>query len=151
MWVVRIFKTRSIATQAVKENSVWIKEDPVKPARELKVGEVITYKKDGYRKAVEVLGFPKSRVGAKLVPDYVRECTSPDDKEKNELLLLARSMTDHVELAAPLNGNAEIWKSFLMINAECKFVSRKKNPIPKFVRCSKYFRVHLKWEKLLYC
>lgn len=79
---MRAFKTRSIATQACKNNKVWINETLVKPSRELKVGEVIDFKKNHIIYSFKVTQFPKGRLGAKLVPEYREDVTKPEELEK---------------------------------------------------------------------
>lgn len=53
----------------------------VKPAKEVKVGDVISIRVNPIWKTFKVIDFPKSRVGAKLVPDYVIETTNAEDLE----------------------------------------------------------------------
>ena len=72
MWATRIFKTRTIAAEACKKNRVMINGVNVKPSRMIKVGEVIQVRK------------PR-RMGAKLVPDYLENVTTPDQYEILEM------------------------------------------------------------------
>ena len=45
LWAARIFKTRSIAADAIKNGRVTIQGMNVKPSRMVKVGEVISVRK----------------------------------------------------------------------------------------------------------
>ena len=45
LWAVRIFKTRTIASEACKKGRVMIDRVSVKPSRVIRVGEVIEVKK----------------------------------------------------------------------------------------------------------
>lgn len=101
IWVVRLFKTRTLATQVVKENRVLIAGVPVKPSREIKIGDKIQFTKEGFIKTIKVLDFPKGRVSAKLVPDYILDATPKEDQEKNELLLISRSLNRRKGLGRP--------------------------------------------------
>lgn len=65
---------------------------PVKASRELKLGDEFTVKFHGFSRSFEVLGTPKSRVGAKLVPDYIIETTAAEEIEKQEFLRLAKNL-----------------------------------------------------------
>lgn len=85
LWTIRVFKTRSLASKACNAGHVKIEGDEVKPARTLKGGEVIEVKKLPIWRKYEVVAFPKSRVGAKLVPDYTKEVTDAIELEKFEM------------------------------------------------------------------
>lgn len=75
MWATRIFKTRTIATEACKKKRVSIKGSPVKPSRMIKLGEVIEVRKPPITYSFEVIGLIENRVGAKLVSDYLKNVT----------------------------------------------------------------------------
>jgi ribosome-associated heat shock protein Hsp15 len=85
LWGVRRFKTRAGATEACRSGRVFVGEIEAKPARDLRVGDIVTVREAGLRRAWEVLGLPASRVGAKLVPNYCADRTSPDELEKARL------------------------------------------------------------------
>lgn len=74
-WAVRIFKTRTIATDACKKGRVTIGGRPVKPSRPLKVGEVVEVRKPPVTYSFKVLALTQNRLGAKLVPDYMENVT----------------------------------------------------------------------------
>jgi ribosome-associated heat shock protein Hsp15 len=86
LWCVRVFKTRTQATDACKENRVSIAGEPIKPSRDLKKGEEITVRKGAVNFSYKVIEFPKSRVGAALVADYVTETTTPEERLKLEMI-----------------------------------------------------------------
>ena len=87
LWATRIFKTRSIATDACKKGRVTVSNMPVKPSRPLKVGEVIDVRKPPITYTFGVLGLIENRVGAKLVPEYLRNLTP---KSQYDMLEMAR-------------------------------------------------------------
>lgn len=66
LWCVRIFKSRSIATDACKNNKVLIEDKPVKASHNISPGDLITVKKDGFHLKFEVKGLLNSRVGAPI-------------------------------------------------------------------------------------
>lgn len=66
LWSVRIFKTRSMATNAVRGGHVRLNGDPVKPARVIKPGDKITVKEPGWVREFEVRQLLKKRVGHTL-------------------------------------------------------------------------------------
>jgi hypothetical protein len=82
LWCVRLFKTREVAIDAVKSGRVRVGESQVKPARELKEGEVLTIRRGPAMLQYRVKGFPKGRVGAPLVSDYLLDITPTSEKEK---------------------------------------------------------------------
>jgi ribosome-associated heat shock protein Hsp15 len=76
-------------------------EIPVKPSREIKVGDKITIKRHGFDQVFEVSSIPKSRVGAKFVEDLVKDITPQDEIDKQEFLRLARNVTRKKGLGRP--------------------------------------------------
>ncbi|TND08852.1 MAG: ribosome-associated heat shock protein Hsp15 [Bacteroidetes bacterium] len=82
LWSVRIFKTRSLATEACKGGKVKLNGDPVKPARELKAGDEISFKQSIITRTVKVLAFPPSRVAAKLVAGFMDDLTPAEEYQR---------------------------------------------------------------------
>ena len=85
MWATRIFKTRTIAADACKKNRVMIGGVNMKPSRMVKVGDVIQVRKPPITYAFEVLALTDRRMGAKLVPNYLKNVTTPDQYEILEM------------------------------------------------------------------
>lgn len=85
LWAVRIFKTRSQATDACKKGHVSIKDLPVKASRELHVGEIIQVRKAPITKTFKVLGLTGKRMGAKLVDQFMEDITPPEETELLEM------------------------------------------------------------------
>lgn len=92
LWCVRLYKTRSLATNDVKNDRVLLGGEVAKPSREIKEGDEITIKYHGYSRSFKVLAWPKSRVGAKLVPELMVETTSEQELEKQEFLRLGKTL-----------------------------------------------------------
>jgi ribosome-associated heat shock protein Hsp15 len=84
---VRIFKTRTIASDAIKMGRVTIGGQKVKPSRNVKVGEVIDVKKPPITYSFKVLALAENRMGAKLVPGFMENVTR---KEQLDLLEMNR-------------------------------------------------------------
>jgi len=82
LWMVRLYKTRTLAIEAVKKSQVKMEGKVVKPARPLEIGEEVSVKKGPLTRVVKVLDYPPSRIGAKLVPDYYEDLTDPVEIEK---------------------------------------------------------------------
>lgn len=92
LWCVRLFKTRSLASENVKGQKILINDELIKSSREIKEGQIVTLKKHGYDLKYKILGWPKSRVGAKLVDQYIENVTTQDNLEKKEFLEMARNV-----------------------------------------------------------
>lgn len=86
LWCIRVFKTRSIATEACKKGQVKVDGSSVKPSKEIFGNEVIMVRKNQMNHQFEVLGIPESRVGAKLVQVYRKDVTPKEELDKLELL-----------------------------------------------------------------
>ncbi len=85
LWASRIFKTRTIASEACKKGRISINGTQVKPARMIKPGEVIQVKKPPIIYSFKVLQAIEKRVGAKLVPEILENVTTPDQYELLEM------------------------------------------------------------------
>jgi ribosome-associated heat shock protein Hsp15 len=77
LWAVRVFRTRSLAGDACRAGSVTVNELPAKPARAVRAGELVQVQLGLVRRSLRVVGVPRSRVGAALVPDYCTDLTPP--------------------------------------------------------------------------
>ena len=86
LWAVRLYKTRSLATEGCKNGRVKIGGQPVKPSRIPKVGDVIEIHLNPLNKTVKVIALLHNRVGAKLVTDYLEDLTSPEEYERVKLI-----------------------------------------------------------------
>ena len=89
LWAVRLFKTRSQAAEACKKGKILIKNSTVKPSRMIKIGDVICIKRNPVLFSFEVLALSENRMNAKLVPNFMRNVTTPDQLELAELDRLA--------------------------------------------------------------
>ena len=87
LWCMRVFKTRTIATDACKKGRVEINGITVKPSRPVKVGEAVNVKKPPITYTFKVLAIPNGRLGAKLVPEYLENLTP---KSQYDLLEMTR-------------------------------------------------------------
>ena len=87
MWAVRIFKTRTIASEACKKGRISINGAQAKPARMVKPGDVVSVRKPPITYSFKVLQAIEKRIGAKLVPEMMENVTP---KEQYELLEMNR-------------------------------------------------------------
>lgn len=84
IWSVRIYKTRSKATEACRKGRVLIDGEAVKAARTLQEGDVFEVRKNPVTYKYRVKALLPSRVGAKLVPDYLEDITPEEELWKLE-------------------------------------------------------------------
>ena len=84
LWAVRIFKTRSEATDACKGNKVKVEGTNAKPSKMIKVGEIIVVRKAAIFYTFRVLKLIENRLGAKLVPEYLENLTPQTELDKLE-------------------------------------------------------------------
>ena len=75
LWAIRVFKTRTEATDACKGGKVKVGGVNAKPSRMLKVGEVVEIRKGAVQ-------YSYHRLGAKLVPDYAENLTPQSELDK---------------------------------------------------------------------
>ena len=87
LWAMRIYKTRSIATDACKCGRVKMNGVEIKPSRAFHVGDVFTVRKGPITYTYRILQLASNRLGAKMVPEYLQDITP---REQLELLELAR-------------------------------------------------------------
>ena len=86
LWATRVFKTRTIATTACKLGRVTIGGMTVKPSHGIKVGDRIDVRKPPVIYSFEVIALLNNRVGAKLVPNYLKNITSEDQLRLLEMV-----------------------------------------------------------------
>ena len=82
LWAVRIFKTRSDAADAIRQNRVLVNDAYAKPSREVKVGDMISVRRERVHYSYKVLDLVSSRQPAKNVPMYCLNCTPQEELDK---------------------------------------------------------------------
>lgn len=90
LWCVRYFKTRNLASEAVKKGHVQVNGQVAKAAKEVFLGDKINLRKDQIQYTFEVLDIPQNRVGAKLTDIYRKDTTPKEAFEHLELLKLSK-------------------------------------------------------------
>lgn len=85
LWSMRVFKTRTIATDACRKGRVTMGGTAVKPSRTVKPGDVIDVRKPPITYTFRVKQLSTGRLGARLVPDYLENLTSQDQYELLEM------------------------------------------------------------------
>ena len=82
LWAVRIFKTRSDAADAIRQNRVTVNGSYAKPSREVKVGDMLAVRRERVNYSYKVRDLVSSRQPAKNVPLYCLNCTPQEELDK---------------------------------------------------------------------
>lgn len=85
LWAVRLFKSRTLAVEACKKGRIIIGNTTIKPSRMVKIGDVIQIKKAPITYSFEVLDLADKRMGAKLVPGFMKDVTPQSEYNILEL------------------------------------------------------------------
>jgi len=85
LWSVRIYKTRSIASEACRKGRIIINDIPVKASRIVYSDEIITVKKLPVIYTYRVVEPIEKRVSAKLVSKYIEDLTPEEEKIKLDI------------------------------------------------------------------
>jgi ribosome-associated heat shock protein Hsp15 len=72
---VRLYKTRTLATEAIRGGHVTINAQHPKPSHEVKPGEVYEIRQGVITRTIKVIAPLEKRVGAKVVPTYAEDLT----------------------------------------------------------------------------
>ena len=82
LWAIRVFKTRSDATDACNGNKVKIGGVNAKPSKPVKPGDVLEIRKGSALFSYRILKLTESRMGAQLVPDFAEDLTPESERAK---------------------------------------------------------------------
>ena len=82
LWSIRVFKTRSEATDACKGGKIRVNGSDIKPSKMVKVGDTIVARKGAVTYTYKVLDLIDKRQGPKLVPNYAENLTPPEELAK---------------------------------------------------------------------
>jgi ribosome-associated heat shock protein Hsp15 len=82
LWAVRIYKTRSLATEACKAGRVRIGGQVIKPSREIRINDEVSIHLGIFTKTVKVMALLHNRVSAALVPNFLTDITPQSEYDK---------------------------------------------------------------------
>lgn len=89
LWAMRVFKTRTVATDACKKGRVMVNDVIVKPSRTIKPGDVVKVRKSPVTYSFRVIALTQNRLGAKLVPDYMENITPQSELDLLEVVKIS--------------------------------------------------------------
>ena len=82
LWAIRVFKTRSDATDACNGNKVKVAGVNAKPSKAVKAGDVLEIRKGPALFSSRVLKVAENRMGAQLVPEFAEDLTPESERAK---------------------------------------------------------------------
>ena len=82
VWAIRLFKTRSDATEACNGNKVQLNGAPGKPSKAVKAGDTIPVRKGAALFTFKVLQTAEQRMGAQKVPEFAENLTPESEMNK---------------------------------------------------------------------
>ena len=86
LWAVRLYKTRSLATEACRCGHIRMNGQPLKASHEIKVGEVYEISIEQLHKVIQVTQLLGNRVGAQLVANYMADLTPQEEYERIQMV-----------------------------------------------------------------
>jgi ribosome-associated heat shock protein Hsp15 len=93
LWATRIFKTRSLSTDACKRKWIEVNKIVAKPSREVKIGDIITINKASHFESFEIIQLLDKRVGTKLISKYINDLTPEGEYEKEKVYMKNRGLS----------------------------------------------------------
>lgn len=82
LWAIRVFKTRSEATDACKGGKIRVNGADTKPSKPVRAGDTIVARKGAVTYTYKVLQLVDKRQGARVVPNYAENLTPPEEIAK---------------------------------------------------------------------
>ncbi len=86
LWAARLYKTRALATDAIKGGKVKINDVAVKPSREVKEDDIIQVQIEQLHKVVQVKTLVRNRVSPKQVPEVYTDLTPKEEYDRIEFM-----------------------------------------------------------------
>ncbi len=118
MWATRIFKTRTIASEACKKNRIAVNGVNVKPSRMIKTGDIVSVRKPPVTYSFRVLDITEKRMGAKKVPQYLENITPAEQYEIMEMTKISGFVNRSKGLGRPTKKERRELEQFTSIDEE---------------------------------
>lgn len=112
LWAMRVFKTRTIATDACKKGRVMMGGVAVKPSRTVKPGDIVDVRKPPITYTFRVVQVTQNRLGAKLVPDYLENLTPKSQYDLLEMTRISGFVDRRKGLGRPTKRDAREMSKF---------------------------------------
>jgi len=112
IWAVRIYKTRSMATESCRKGHVSIGDLPVKPSRIVHPGEIVKIRKNQITRSFKVLALAEKRMSAALVRNFLEDVTPAEELEILEMQKNMRWITRDKGTGRPTKKDRRDMDSF---------------------------------------
>lgn len=122
LWAMRVFKTRSISTDACKKGRVSIGGATAKPSRTVRVGDVVDVRKPPVTYTFRVKALTESRLGARLVPEYLDNITPKAQYDMLEMVRISGFVDRQKGLGRPTKREGRELAAFREQSAEDFFL-----------------------------
>ncbi|MBQ3605926.1 MAG: RNA-binding S4 domain-containing protein [Muribaculaceae bacterium] len=123
LWAMRVFKTRTIATDACKKGRVTIGDTAsgivAKPSRLIKIGDIINVRKPPITYSFRVKALTENRLGAKLVPDYLENITPQSEYDLLEVVKISGFIDRRKGLGRPTKREGRELAKFTQEAMDC--------------------------------
>jgi ribosome-associated heat shock protein Hsp15 len=100
LWSVRIFKSRSMATDACKSGKIKKEGTNLKPAYLLQRNEILEVKKNGFNLVFKVIDLLEKRVSAALAEPCYKNLTPEDELNKYKDWYIGKAAPERREKGA---------------------------------------------------
>ncbi|MCB0547895.1 MAG: RNA-binding S4 domain-containing protein [Phaeodactylibacter sp.] len=100
LWSVRIFKSRTIATDACKSGKVKLEGVPVKAAQQIQIGDVLEVRKNGFNFQFKVVELIQKRVGAPIAQTCYEDLTPEEELNKYKAWFIGKAAAEQREKGA---------------------------------------------------
>ena len=119
LWAMRVFKTRTIATDACKKGRVTVGDVMAKPSRMIKEGDVISVRKPPITYSFRVKALTENRLGAKLVPEYLENITPQSEYDLLDVIKISGFIDRRKGLGRPTKREGRELSRFTQEAMDC--------------------------------
>lgn len=85
LWSIRLYKTRSLASEACRAGRIKMSGQVLKASHEVKVGEIYEILQDQMHKVVQVKELLGNRISAKLIENFYTDLTPKEEYERIQM------------------------------------------------------------------
>lgn len=86
LWYVRLFKTRSLASEQCKKSRIKVNNQIAKPSKEVHEGDIVEIKCTYYVKTIKITALPHQRIGPKIVNQFIEDLTPDEEYQKSDMI-----------------------------------------------------------------
>jgi len=90
LWAVRLYKTRSIASDACKKGKVLLNGEKTKASKVVNINDTLIVSRPPIQHTYKIKALLKNRVGAKLVSNYISDITAQSELDKLEEIKMSK-------------------------------------------------------------